>query len=156
MKQPFTPEQLARRNATIWTPVVLYIALLQFVAYIIGFYLVIRFLITGKGYMAASVIVWIKIVLMWAVTITGMFWEKEVVGHWFMAKEYFWEDFGNLVAMITHNAYFVALWMGLTQRQIMFVMLFAFVTYLFNFVQWIIVGLRSWQQRRSVAAAKAG
>jgi 3-vinyl bacteriochlorophyllide hydratase len=85
---------------------------------------------------------------MWAVTVTGMICEKVVVNHWFMAKQYFWEDLGNLIAMITHNAYFVALWMGLSQREVMYVMLFAFVTYLFNLVQWALVGIRSWQQRR--------
>lgn len=151
MKSVFTKEELARRNATIWTPIVLYIALFQFLAYFIGFYLVIRFLMTGEGYQAASIIVWIKILLMWAVTITGMIWEKVVVNHWFMAKQYFREDFGNLVAMITHNAYFVALWMGFSQREIMYVMLFAFITYIFNLVQWAIVGIRSWQQRRRQA-----
>jgi len=148
MHSQFTPEELARRNATIWTPIVLYIALVQFIAYFAGFYLVIRFLMTGEGYQAATVIVWIKILLMWAVTVTGMIWEKVVVNHWLMAKQYFWEDFGNIVAMITHNAYFMAVWMGLSQRDIMLIMLFAFITYIFNLVQRGIVGIRSWQQRR--------
>ena len=147
MRPQFTPEQLARRNTTIWTPIVLYIALIQLLAYFVGFYLVIRFLIAGEGYLAATISVWVKIVLMWAVTVTGMIWEKVVVDHWFMAKQYFWEDLGNLVAMITHNAYFVALLLDLSRRDIMCVMLFAYVTYLFNLVQWVIVGIRSLQQR---------
>lgn len=147
----FSKEQLSRRNATVWTAIVMWIAAVQFVAYIIGFYLVIRFLSTGEGYLVASIGVWVKIVLMWAVTVSGIVWEKVVIGKYFMAREFFWEDLGNLIAMITHNAYFAALIAGFSQRNIMWVMLFAYVTYLFNFVQWAIVGVKSFQQRRGAS-----
>ena len=148
----FPEKQLARRNATVWTSIVMWIAVGQFFAYIVGFYLVIRFLISGDGYLAATISVWVKIALMWAVTISGIVWEKIVIGKYFMAKEFFWEDFGNLVAMVTHNAYFVALFIGLNPRNVMWVMLFAYITYLFNFAQWVVVGVKSFRQRRGRAA----
>ena len=151
MFKEFTPEQVERRNASVWTKTMMGVAIIQLFAYIVGFYLVINFILTGKWYLAASISVWVKIALMWAITIIGMLWEKDVVGSYFMAKEFFWEDLGNLIAMITHNAYFAAIMLDLTERQIMFVMLFAYVTYLFNFVQWIIVGMRSHRQRRALA-----
>jgi 3-vinyl bacteriochlorophyllide hydratase len=147
----FTEEQLELRQASPWTKVVMAIAVVQFLAYIVGFYLVIRFLVVGDLYVAATISVWVKIALMWAVTITGMFWEREIFGVWFMHPQFYWEDLGNLVAMITHNAYFVVLLLGFEPRSIMWVMLVAYVTYLFNFVQWVIVGVRSYRQRRQRA-----
>ena len=149
----FTPDQLARRKASVWTPVVMWLAGIQFLAYIIGFYLVIRYLAVGEGYLAASISVWIKIILMWAITVTGMLCEKDIFDTYFMAGEFFWEDVGNLVAMITHNAYFVVLWIGFEPRSIMFVMLFAYVTYLLNLCQWLIVGVKSYRQRNTAQAA---
>ncbi|MEZ4638185.1 MAG: 2-vinyl bacteriochlorophyllide hydratase [Caldilineaceae bacterium] len=31
----------------------------------------------------------IKITLLWAITVTGMIWEKEIYGKWFLAPEFF-------------------------------------------------------------------
>lgn len=144
----FTEDQLERRQASIWTRVVMILATVQIVAYIAGFTLLIRFLVTGDWYWAASISVWVKIALMWAVTVTGMLWEKDVCGVWFMHRQFFWEDLGNLVAILTHNAYFVVLLLGFDRRTIMWVMLVAYGTYLINFVQWLVVGVRSYRQRR--------
>lgn len=149
----YTPQQLARRNASPWTRVQFILAPLQFIAFIISFALVIRYLTTGDGYLIATISVWIKIAFLWALTITGMFWEHDVYGHYFMAPEFFWEDFGNLVAMLTHNAYFLVQWLGWDQRSVMMVMLFAYTTYLFNAAQFIVKGVRSGRQRRAMQAA---
>lgn len=75
----------------------------------------------------------------------------QVCDQYFMHKMFFWEDVGNLVAMITHNAYFVVIAMDVSDRTIMWVMLFAYVTYLFNFAQWVVVGLKSYRQRRRLS-----
>jgi len=131
-----------------WYKVVMIIAGVQLLAYFVGFYLVISFLLHGNFYTAATVAVIVKIVLMWAVTITGMLWEKDVIDKYFLGKEFFWEDIGNLVAIITHNAYFVFAALDFSKTAIMQVMLFAFITYLFNFVQWIIVGIKSYNMRK--------
>jgi 3-vinyl bacteriochlorophyllide hydratase len=146
----YTPEQLARRNASPWTHVQVVLAPLQFLAFIISFSLVIWYLVTGQAHLAATVSVWIKIALIWAITITGMLWEKDVYGHYFMAREFFWEDMGNLIAILTHNAYFVVQWLGWDQREVMLVMVFAYTTYLFNATQFVIKGIRSARERRAM------
>jgi 3-vinyl bacteriochlorophyllide hydratase len=69
-----------------------------------------------------------------------------------MAPEFFWEDLGNLIAIITHNAYFVAVWLHLDSRTVMWVMVFAYVTYLFNAGQFIVKGIQSARQRRLLQA----
>ncbi len=146
----YTPEQLARREASPWTRVQIILAPIQFLAFLISFFLVVRYLLTGEGYLIATVSVWIKIALIWAITITGMFWEKDVFGHYFMAREFFWEDLGNLIAILTHNAYFVAQWLGWNDRAIMWVMVVAYTTYLFNAGQFIVKGIQSARYRRAL------
>lgn len=149
----YTPEQLRRREASRWTNVQIILAPIQFLAFIVSFALVIRYLITGEGYMVATISVWIKIALIWVLTITGMLWEHDMFDHYFMAKEFFWEDMGNLVAIITHNLYFVAQWMGASDRTVMWVMVFAYITYLFNAGQFVARGVRSAKQRRALQQA---
>lgn len=146
----YTPEQLARRNASPWTRVQFILAPIQFIVFIFSFALVVRYLLTSQGYLAATISVWIKIALIWALTITGMLWEKDVYGHYFMAREFFWEDLGNLIAIITHNAYFVAQWLHGEPRVVMMVMLVAYLTYLLNAAQFIVKGIRSSRERRAM------
>jgi len=104
----YTSEQLERRNASRWTRVQVVLAPIQFLAFLISFGLVVRFLATGQGYAVANASVLVKIGLLWAITVTGMVWEKEVFGRYFLARAFLWEDLGNAVAMLTHNLYFVA------------------------------------------------
>lgn len=151
----YTPEQLARREASKWTKVQFILAPIQFIAFIISFALVIRYLMTGEGYLITTISIWLKIALIWALTITGMFWEHDVYGHYFMAKEFFWEDLGNLIAIITHNLYFVAQWLGADTRTVMWVMVFAYLTYLANAGQFIYRGVQSARFRRQVAQGQA-
>lgn len=146
----YTPDQLRRREQSRWTKVQIILAPIQFCVFLISFGLVIHYLVTGQGYWAATISVWIKIALIWALTITGMLWEYDMYDHYFMAKEFFWEDLGNLIAIITHNMYFVAQWMGADNRTVMWVMVFAYVTYLFNAAQFLARGVRSWRQRQAL------
>lgn len=146
----YTPDQLRRREASRWTRVQIILAPIQFVAFVISFALVVRYLATGNGYMAATISVWIKIALIWVLTITGMLWEYDMFDHYFLAKEFFWEDIGNLIAIITHNLYFVAQWMGADSRTVMWVMVFAYITYLFNAAQFVARGVRSARQRQAL------
>jgi len=148
----YTPEQLERRNRSPWTKAQFILAPIQFVVFLISFALVIRYLATGEGYWIATISVWLKIALIWALTITGMLWEHDIYGKYFMAPEFFWEDLGNLIAIITHNAYFVAVWLHLDSRTVMWVMVFAYVTYLFNAGQFIVKGIQSAKQRRLLQA----
>ena len=142
----YTPEQLARRNASVWTKVQAILAPLQFLAFLISFALVVRYLTTGNGLLAAQISVLIQIALLWLITITGMLWEKEVFGQWFLAPEFFWEDVGNAVAMVFHNLYFVAVWLGWSADATMTLMLVAYTTYLVNCTQFVVRGIRSRKQ----------
>ncbi|NTW97451.1 MAG: 2-vinyl bacteriochlorophyllide hydratase [Oscillochloris sp.] len=149
----YTEDQLARRARSKWTRVQIILAPIQFLAFLISFGLVIHYLVTGQGYWVATISIWIKITLIWALTITGMLWEYDMYDHYFMAKEFFWEDTGNLIAILTHNAYFVAKWVGADERTVMWVMVFAYVTYLFNAAQFLARGVRSARQRSAMKRA---
>jgi len=151
----YTLEQLERRDNSKWTIVQAVLAPIQFLAFIISFSLVIRYLVTGNGYTIANISVLIKISLLWLITITGMIWEKEVFGHWFLAPEFFWEDVGNAVAMIMHNLYFLARWQGWTDQAVMTLMLVAYTTYLVNSAQFVYKGVRARKQRQATAVSPA-
>ncbi|MBK9709883.1 MAG: 2-vinyl bacteriochlorophyllide hydratase [Kouleothrix sp.] len=147
----YTPEQLTKRNTSPWTRVQGILAPIQFLAFLISFGLVVRYLSTGAGYGIANASVLIKIALLWAITITGMIWEKEVFGHYFLAREFFWEDVGNLVAMLTHNLYFLARALHWSDRAVMVLMLVAYCTYLVNCAQFVRRGIQAGRQRREMS-----
>lgn len=145
----YTAEQLQKRDSSKWTLVQAVLAPIQFLAFVISFSLVARYLLTGEGYTIANISVLIKITLLWLITITGMFWEKEIFGKWFLAPEFFWEDVGNAVAMIMHNLYFYARWQDWSQQATMTLMLIAYIAYLFNMAQFVVKGVRARKQRQA-------
>lgn len=147
----YTAEQLNKRNNSPWTRVQAVLAPLQFLAFLISLSLVIHYLLTGQGYAIANASVLFKIGVLWLITVTGMIWEKEVFGHWFLAPQFFWEDVGNAVAMLFHNLYFLAAWLGWSGHALMLLMLVAYITYLFNCAQFVIKGIRARQQRQGLA-----
>jgi 3-vinyl bacteriochlorophyllide hydratase len=151
----YTPEQLQRRDQSPWTRVQVILAPLQFLAFIVSLALVIRYLTTGNGYMLANISVLIKIALLWLITLTGMIWEKEIFGHWFLAPQFFWEDVGNAIAMLFHNLYFLAVGLGWSNQAVMMLMLVAYITYLFNCAQFVLKGIRGRQQRQALATQTA-
>jgi 3-vinyl bacteriochlorophyllide hydratase len=144
----YTPEQMARRDASPWTKVQVILAPVQFLAFLASFGLVVRYLATGEGYAIANASVLLKIALLWAITITGMIWEHEIFGHYFLAREFFWEDVGNAVAMLTHNLYFLARALHWPDRTAMLLMLLAYCTYLVNCAQFVRRGIQAGRQRR--------
>ena len=150
----YTPEQPKRRNAPIWTPVQGITAPLQFLAFIASAIFVVRYLLTGEGYVVAHVLSVIKVVLMIFMTVTGMLWEHDVYGKYFMAKEFFWEDFVNLISLIAHLA-FIATWVfGLSETTQMIVMGVALLTYVVNFIQFGARGIRAAKQRRQAKSVQ--
>jgi 3-vinyl bacteriochlorophyllide hydratase len=151
----YTPEQLRRRQNSKWTIVQAVLAPLQLLAFIVSLVCIVHYLSTGLDYQIATTSVLVKIALMWLITITGMFWEKEVYGKWFLAPEFFWEDAVNAVALIAHNLYFVALLAGWSERELMTLMLVCYSTYVVNFAQFFMRGLRSRKQRLAAAGQGA-
>jgi 3-vinyl bacteriochlorophyllide hydratase len=144
----YTPEERRRRDTSVWTPVQVALAPIQFLAFLASLALVIRYLATGEGFAIATASVLVKITLLWAITITGMLWEHDVFGHYFLARQFFWEDVGNAVAMLTHNFYFVVVLLGWSHTATMTVMLLAYCTYLLNCTQFVIKGIQSARERR--------
>jgi 3-vinyl bacteriochlorophyllide hydratase len=148
MTAMYTADQLERRNKSGWTTVQGILAPIQFVVFIISVVLVYNAWQHNEGYAIANASILLKISLLWAITLTGMLWEKEIFGHYFLAKEFFWEDIGNFVAIVTHNIYFVVRWLGWDDNAIMATMLIAYATYLINCAQFIRRGIMAAQQRR--------
>ena len=50
----YTPQERARRDATIWTVIQGVLAPLQFVVFLVSLALVLRYLWSGEGYMVAT------------------------------------------------------------------------------------------------------
>jgi 3-vinyl bacteriochlorophyllide hydratase len=152
----YTAEQLARRDASPWTRVQTILAPIQFLVFLASFALVARYLATGQGYAIANAGVLLKIGLLWAITISGMIWEKQVFGRYVLAREFFWEDIGNAVAMLFHNLYFLAQALGWSQRALMMLMLVAYSSYMVNCAQFVLKGIRAGRQRRMVREGVSG
>jgi 3-vinyl bacteriochlorophyllide hydratase len=149
----YTAEQMERRKTSKWTRVQTVLAPLQLLTFIISSILIVHYLQTGAGYAIATFSVLVKILMLWLITVTGMFWEKEVFGHWFLAPEFFWEDAVNGVAMVLHNLYFVVLLMGWSEESIMIFMLIVYLSYVVNFLQFLVRGIMARQQRPAVQEA---
>jgi len=144
----YTAEQLTRRDASPLTRAMMAGGTAQLLVIIISFYFVIRFLVIGEGYNGVQITFWLNVALLWFNTVVGMLWEKDMYGHYFMCREFFWEDVGNLAALIAYHAYFVALWLTWSQHGIAVLMLVANGIYMINFIQWILKLMKSYGQRR--------
>jgi 3-vinyl bacteriochlorophyllide hydratase len=135
----YTDEQRKRRDATRWTLVQGILAPLQFFAFLVSAILVVRFLMTGAGFTAATVSVVVKSVLLYAIMITGAIWEKKVFGRYLFAPAFFWEDFVSMFVVLFHSAYLYALLFGaLHARYQMYVALLAYSAYVVNATQFLI------------------
>ena len=134
----YTPEQRKRRDASRWTNVQGVLAIVQFFAFAISLGLVLRFLMTGDGLIAASVSIVVKTTLLYAIMITGCLWEKDVFGVYLLAPAFYWEDMVSFVVIALHTAYLIALFTGaLDPRQQMLLALAAYSTYAVNATQFL-------------------
>ena len=134
----YTDEQRRRRDASRWTMVQGVLAPVQFVICIVSAVLVVRFLMTGEGYVAATVSVVIKTFALYTIMVTGAIWEKEVFGQYLLAPAFFWEDMVSFLVIALHTIYLVALFAGsMTPDQLMITALVAYALYVVNAVQFI-------------------
>ena len=137
--QLYTPAERARRDASTWTLIQGILAPLQFVVFLVSLALVVRFLTTGLGEVAANVSIIIKTLTLYAIMITGSIWEKEVYGKWLFAEPFWWEDFFSMFVIALHSAYLVALVAQLgTPEQRMVIALAAYATYAINAAQFLL------------------
>ena len=147
----YSPEQRARRDATIWTPVQAVLAPLQFLAFAVSLVLVVHYLATGTGYAAATASIIVKTGFLCAIMVTGAIWEKAVFGQYLFAPAFFWEDVFSFLVISLHALYLWALLSGgMAPRGQMVVALAAYAAYAINATQFV---LKLRQARLQGAAA---
>jgi 3-vinyl bacteriochlorophyllide hydratase len=151
----YTPEQLQRRTASKWTRVQAILAPTQVLSFLISVALVVRYLSSGAGYDAAHIASLVKVTLMIAITVTGMLWEHDVYGKYFLAPEFFWEDLVNGISLLAHLVFLGSWLFGAAPRTQMLIMAVALATYVVNFAQFAWRGAKSAQQRRRAAGNAA-
>jgi 3-vinyl bacteriochlorophyllide hydratase len=145
----YTEEQRARRDNSIWTTIQGVLAPLQFLVFLVSLSLVVRYLITGAGYDAATISILIKTVFLLTIMVTGAIWEKVVFGQYLFAPAFFWEDVFSFLVIALHLAYVWVLWTGvLSSNDQMWLALAAYAAYVINAGQFL------WKLR--VARLEAG
>ncbi len=134
----YTPEQRKRRDESRWTLVQGVLAPLQFLVFLISLALVLRYLMTGAGYEAATVSIVIKTGVLYLIMVTGAIWEKEVFGQYLLAPAFFWEDMFSFAVIAMHTVYLVALFAGvLSANALMVIALIAYFLYVINAGQFL-------------------
>lgn len=137
-KPLYSPEQRARRDATVWTLVQGILAPIQFLVCLVSLCLVLRYLFTGIGYEVATISVVIKTVFLYLIMLTGSIWEKVVFGKFLFAESFFWEDVFSMLVIFLHTLYLYFLITGeMSQRGLMYLALAAYISYFINAGQFI-------------------
>ena len=135
----YTAEERQRRDASGWTLVQGVLAPVQFLVFVVSLGLVLRYLATGAGHDAAVWSVVIKTLTLYTIMVTGCIWEKVVFGRYLFAPAFYWEDVFSMLVLALHTAYLVALFTdALGARQLMYLALAAYATYVINAAQFIL------------------
>ena len=135
----YSPEERARRDATVWTTVQGVLAPLQFMIFLISLVLVIHYLATGEGYAAATASILLKTLALYVIMVTGAIWEKIVFGQYLFAPAFFWEDVFSFGVIALHTLYLWGLFSGAMDPQMqMLVALAAYAAYVINAVQFLL------------------
>jgi len=133
----YTPEERARRDATIWTTVQGVLAPLQFLVFLVSLVLVVRFMLTGAGYEAATISIILKTLVLLTIMVTGAIWEKVVFGQYLFAHAFFWEDVVSFLVIALHLLYVWALLAAWPHDQQMWIALAAYAAYVINAAQFL-------------------
>jgi len=134
----YTAEQRARRDASRWTLVQGILAPVQFLVFAVSVGLVLRYLLTGEGFAAATASIVLKTAALYAIMITGALWEHDVYGRYLFAEPFYWEDVVSMLVLALHTAYLAALAFGLlAPRAQMVLALAAYATYVMNAAQFL-------------------
>jgi 3-vinyl bacteriochlorophyllide hydratase len=149
--QLYTADERRRRDASPWTQVQGVLAALQFLAFLISLWLVLRYLATGTDALAATVSVLVKTLLLYAIMVTGCLWERDVFGRYLFARPFFWEDVVSMVVMALHTAYLFTLASGMLDvRQQMHLALLAYAAYFINATQFLLKLRMARREKRQV------
>jgi 3-vinyl bacteriochlorophyllide hydratase len=150
----YTPEQRARRNASRWTVVQGVLAPLQLVVCLVSAVLVVRYLRTGDGLVAANASVLVKTAVLYTIMVTGAIWEKEVFGQYLFAPAFFWEDVVSFFVIALHTMYVGGLLAAWPAPTLMWIALAAYAVYVINALQFVLK-LRAARLAESDARAEA-
>lgn len=152
----YTPEQRVIRDNSPWTMIQGVLAPLQFLICLISAGLVIRFLMTGDGTLAATASVVAKTMVLYVIMVTGAIWEKKVFGCYLFAPAFFWEDAVSMIVIGLHTFYLYGLLTGtVTPHNLALLALLAYGTYAVNAVQFV-AKLRAARKMDSRIAQRAG
>lgn len=154
----YTPEQLAKRNASVWTEIQILLAPVQFVIFLTG--IVLNAIYTSNpaliDFFWISVAILFKTLFFVILFITGMFFEKDIFGKWVFSKEFFWEDVGSSVATFFHFLYFVLAWKGYSHDTLVFWASVAYSSYIINALQYLVrIWLEKSHERKMKLQAEA-
>lgn len=134
----YSDAERLRRDTTKWTLVQGILAPLQFLVFLVSLTLVIRYLVTGAGYDAATLSIVIKTVVLLLIMVTGAIWEKVVFGQYLFAPAFFWEDVFSFGVIALHLLYVYALFAGLWSADVlMYIALAAYAAYVINAGQFL-------------------
>lgn len=136
-RQLYTPEERVRRDNTVWTTVQGVLAPLQFLVFLVSLGLVLRFMMTGAGYEAATYSIIIKTLVLLTIMVTGAIWEKVVFGQYLFAHAFFWEDVVSFLVIALHLAYVWSLLAGWSHADQMWIALAAYTVYVINAAQFV-------------------
>ena len=135
----YSPEQRRRRDESRWTLVQGILAPLQFLVFLISLYLVLRYLATGDGLIAATVSIVVKTLCLYTIMITGCLWERDVFGRYLFAPLFFREDLVSMLVLALHTVYLAVLAFGLLDaRGQMLLALAAYAAYVINAAQFLL------------------
>ena len=137
-KALYSSEERARRDASPWTLVQGVLAPFQFLVFLISLALVLHFLATGEGFVAATLSIVAKTLTLYAIMVTGSIWEKVVFGRWLFAPAFFWEDVVSMGVIALHTAYLAALFLGVEPHVQMAIALAAYAAYAINATQFLL------------------
>ncbi|KAA6232002.1 2-vinyl bacteriochlorophyllide hydratase [Chlorobium phaeovibrioides] len=136
----YTPDQLARRNASIWTDVQLILAPIQFVVFLLGVGVTALYAMDSTlfSFYWVSVAILFKSFLFGLLFVTGAYFEKEIFDKWVFSKEFLWEDVGSVFAAAFHLLYFVLAFMGASEDVLVQEAFLAYFTYVLNAMQYLV------------------
>ncbi len=136
----YTPEQLEKRNASVWTTTQGILAPIQFVVFLAGLVVTLLYKtgIVVDDFSWVTIFVVLKTLIFILIFVTGAFFEKDVFDEYVFAPEFFWEDVGSTIAIIIHISYFVFFSMGMSETILIWTALMAYLSYLINAAQFLI------------------
>lgn len=134
----YSPEERARRDASVWTKVQAILAPLQFVVFGVSLFLVMRYLATGAGYEIATASIIAKTIILYTIMITGAVWEKDVFGQYLFARPFFWEDVVSMLVLALQTLYLLALLYGWwSPVEQIWIAIAAYAAYVINAAQFV-------------------